>query len=80
MLTQAFQKTLGRRLKAPENFLGAEDLERARLARRSFMAMALAMRAGSAPFEAASHKNAFSAYLAAEREALARASTSTKGD
>ena len=48
LVTQAFHKTLGRLFKAPENFLGAQDLERARVARRSFMGKALAMGAGSA--------------------------------
>jgi sulfane dehydrogenase subunit SoxC len=41
-------KTLGSLLKAPENFLSSEELERARVARRSFMGKALAMGAGGA--------------------------------
>ncbi|MET3132077.1 sulfane dehydrogenase subunit SoxC [Oxalobacteraceae bacterium GrIS 1.11] len=47
-MRDAFHKTLGRLRKAPENFLGTQELERARLARRSFMGQALAMGAGSA--------------------------------
>lgn len=43
-----FTRVPGRIVKAPENFLGEEDLEQARKARRSFMGKALAMGAGVA--------------------------------
>jgi sulfane dehydrogenase subunit SoxC len=44
---------LGKLSKAPENFLGDEELERARVARRSFMGKALAMGAGTSLMGAA---------------------------
>ena len=45
-MAKEFPKVYGRLGTAPENFLGADDLERARVARRSFMGKALAMGAG----------------------------------
>ncbi|WP_342113635.1 sulfite dehydrogenase [Pseudoduganella sp. OTU4001] len=51
-------RTIGRLLRAPENFLGDEQLEVARKARRSFMGKALAMGAGVAAGGAAAAQSA----------------------
>lgn len=45
-MANELDKTIGRIVRAPENFLNAEQLENARKARRGFMGKALAMGAG----------------------------------
>ena len=45
-MANELDKTIGRVVRAPENFLNAEQLENARKARRGFMGKALAMGAG----------------------------------
>jgi sulfane dehydrogenase subunit SoxC len=52
-VANSLYKVLGKLSKAPENFLGDEELERARVARRSFMGKALAMGAGTSLMGAA---------------------------
>ena len=46
-MTDVLHKMLGHLTKAPENFLSADEIENARVARRSFMGKALAMGAGA---------------------------------